>query len=339
MESIGSTPPNPASRYDDALSLRATYVSLVVSIVLLTVKFWAYSLTRSQAVFSDAMESIVNVVAAALAIVVVAIAYKPADKGHPYGHGKAEFFSTAFEGGLISFASILICAEAALAIFRGGVVRELGIGLGVTLGAGVVNAILGLYLVRVGRKHHSVAIESSGHHVLSDFWTSAGVAVGLILVALTGVQWIDPICALIVGSLLGVTGFRLVRRSISGLMDEEDRGILENLLRIIDRERPSGIIQIHHLRVMRSGRYHHIDAHAVVPEFWDVAEAHAQSDYFEKMLMREYPYNGELHLHVDPCRKAYCRVCDVEDCPIRQHPFESKRRLSIEEITNPEEPV
>ena len=323
---------------DDANARLASQISLGVSIVLLFLKFWAYRLTGSQAIFSDAMESIVNVVAAGLAIFVLIIAYKPADQNHPYGHGKVEFFSAAFEGGLIAFASVVICFEAIHSFLHGRTVNELGAGLVITVVAGVANAALGIFLRRMGRRHQSETLEASGQHVLSDFWTSAGVVVGLLLVRLTGIRWFDPLAALIVGLSLGYTGFRLVQRSVSGLLDQEDRTILENLLKIIERVSPVGIIQLHHVRVIRSGRYHHIDAHAVVPEFWDVAEAHQKTADFESRVMRDYPYNGELHLHVDPCRQAYCKYCDVPDCPIRKHPFIEKHLPSIEELTNPDEP-
>ncbi len=342
-ESIAQPTPLPSgfatTPEDDALARRATYLSLGVSVALLAFKFWGYRVTQSQAVFSDAMETIVNVVAAGLAMVVLAIAFKPADKEHPYGHGKVEFFSAAFEGGLIAFASVMICVEAVQSLIRGSEVKSIGLGLAVTIAAGLVNAGLGLYLLRSGRKHKSATLEASGQHVLSDFWTSAGVAIGLILVKATGYVWIDSLAALLVGLLLGWTGMRLVRRSIGGLLDEEDQSVLRDLLNIVGRERPTGIIQLHHLRVIRSGRYHHIDAHCVVPEFWDVAEAHAHTDAFEARLMKDYPYPGELHLHVDPCRRAYCRVCDAPDCPIRRQPFEHQRQLSLEEMTNPEEPM
>lgn len=318
--------------------MRASRISLAVSLVLLVTKFVGYKLTHSQAVFSDAMESIVNVVAAAVAIFVVWYSRKPADQDHPYGHGKAEFFSAAFEGGLIAFASVLIAVEAVKALLHGSPVEQLNVGVMITFGTGVANALLGLYLLRMGRKAQSPTIEASGHHVLSDFWTSAGVAVGLGVVALTGFQWLDPVIALLMAGYLAKTGFTLVKKSADALLDREDRALLENLLTIVGRQRPSGIIQLHHVRVMRSGHYHHIDAHAVVPEYWDVAEAHDKTDAFEAELMRDYPYRGELHLHVDPCRRAYCRNCDVAGCPIRKHPFEQLRTLSLEELTSPEEP-
>lgn len=332
------TPTAPPSKRDHLLVRRASYISLVVSILLLAVKFWGYYMTHSQAVFSDAMETIVNVVTAALSIVVLIYANKPADRDHPYGHGKLEFFSAAFEGGMITFASVLICVQAIQSLWYGSAPRELGLGVAVTVVAGILNAALGLFLYRIGKKNHSSALEASGLHVLSDFWTSVGVVIGLILVVLTDLIWLDPLSALLVGLWLGWTGLKLVRRSAGGLLDEEDRESLQNLADLVDRERPAGIIQVHHVRVIRAGSYHHIDAHAVVPEYWDVSEAHRETDAFEHKLINDYPYSGELHLHVDPCRQAYCRFCEVKDCPIRKHPFERRRKLSIEELVNPDEP-
>jgi cation diffusion facilitator family transporter len=324
---------------EDKMTRRASYLSLLVSIVLLSLKYWAYRTTQSQAIFSDAMECIVNVVAAGLAIVVLAIAHKPADKDHPYGHGKVEFFSAAFEGGLIAFASVFICIEAVRAFLRHETPGDIGFGLAIVGATGIANALLGFYLLRIGKKNGSVALQASGHHVLSDFWTSAGVVIGLLLVHLTHAVWLDSAVALSMGIILAVTGYNLVRRSIGGLLDEEDRGILEKLLTIVRKERPPGIIQLHHLRVIRSGHYHHIDAHAVVPEFWDVHEAHERTEAFEAKLIEAYNHPGELHLHVDPCRRVYCRNCDLADCPIRMHPFEKIRNLSIDELTSPDEPA
>ncbi|MES2856106.1 MAG: cation diffusion facilitator family transporter [Bdellovibrionota bacterium] len=329
---------NQSDAPNDSLLSRASYISLVVSVLLLLAKFYAFNLTRSQAIFSDAMESVVNVVAAGLAIFVIWYARKPADQDHPYGHGKVEFFSAAFEGGLVAFASLLICFEAVRALYESRPINELGFGVLITLVTGGANAVLGLFLIRAGKKRQSAALEASGLHVLTDFWTSAGVALGLGLVVLTGKQWLDPVVALVMGLFLAKTGFGLVQKSVGSLLDAEDKELLEKLLNIIGTHRPTGIIQVHHARIMRSGHFHHIDAHAVVPEYWDVAEAHEKTEDFESELIRRYPYPGELHLHVDPCRRAYCRNCDVTNCPIRKHPFEHLRQLSIEELTNPEEP-
>jgi cation diffusion facilitator family transporter len=331
--------PTPASSANEVfLQRKAAGLSLVVGLALLILKFWAFRVTGSQAVFSDAMESIVNVVAAIFALIVVVIAARPADKDHPYGHGKLEFFSAAFEGGLIAFAAVLICFQAGEALLTGRPLNELNFGVTVVLGAGLVNLLLGLLLLRSGRQVKSPALVASGHHVISDFWTSAGAAAGLVLVSLTGWDWIDPAVALLLGLFLASTGIRLVRRSVGGLLDEEDREILGTLVDLIERDRNEGIIQVHYCRVIRSGRYHHIDAHVVVPEFWDVARAHQETKDFERRLIEDYPYDGELHFHVDPCRHAYCRVCEVQNCPIRQQAFEGRRAPTIDEITSPHEP-
>ena len=248
-------------------------------------------------------------------------------------------FSAAFEGGLIAFAAALICVEAVHAFTHGVAVNKIGVGIGVVFATGLGNLFLGLYLLYVGQKSHSITLMASGQHVISDFWTTLGVTSGLILVRVTGYAWIDPLSALLVGLVLAWTGLGLVRRSIGGLLDEEDREILGKLVKVLTKEQSQGIIQVHHTRVIRSGRYHHIDAHVVVPEFWDVSKAHHETEAYEGRVIKEYPYDGELHFHVDPCRRAYCGVCDVAACPIRHQAFIERRSLSVEEMTNPEEPT
>ena len=170
----------------EGIRLRAGLVSLVVSVLLLAAKYQAYRMTGSTAILSDALESIVNVVAAVFAIGGIVFAGRPADRNHPYGHGKIEFFSAAFEGGLISFAAVVILYEAVRGLFYGVEVRDLSAGFLIVLGAGLVNLALGWFLVRIGRRHQSLALVADGQHVLSDFWTSAGIVVGLLLLRLTG---------------------------------------------------------------------------------------------------------------------------------------------------------
>src|SRR5262245_28807883 len=197
--------------------VRAGLVSLVVGTVILAAKFWAYRLTGSTAILSDALESIVNVVAAVFALGGILFAAQPADRNHPYGHGKIEFFSAAFEGGLIAFAAILIVYEALSALVAGPELRALDVGLAIVGATGVANALLGVYLLRTGRRHTSLALEADGKHVLSDALTSAGIVVGLGLVRVTGLAWLDPLVACGVAGVLFWTGFRLVRVAAGGL--------------------------------------------------------------------------------------------------------------------------
>lgn len=302
------------------------------------VKFWAFNLTQSQAIFSDAAESIVNIVAAVLALFVIYYSTKPADTDHPYGHGKAEYFSSAFEGGLISFAGVLIIIEAVRALMWGRNLRELGFGLVIVGVAGLVNLLLGLVLLQVGKRSRSIALRASGLHVISDFWTSAGVVGGLLLVLWTGWNWIDGAIALILGGLLGYSGVKLVRESVGGLMDKEDTGLLKELSDIFAQHMGDGIIQIHHVKMIRSGWYHHIDAHVVLPEYWDVARVHNEITRFERDVIKNYEFSGEMNFHVDPCRRAYCRFCSQPNCPIRQEPFEKRMPVRLEDLRSPHEP-
>jgi cation diffusion facilitator family transporter len=316
--------------------LRAGIVSLVVGIGLLLAKFLAYLLTGSAAVFSDALESIVNVVAALFAIGGLLFAGRPADRNHPYGHGKIEFFAGAFEGGLITFAAVMILYEAIDSFWRGPELRQLDFGLAIVAGAGIANLLLGLFLVRTGRRHQSLTLIADGQHVISDFWTSAGVVVGLLLVRVTGVQWIDPLAAALVGLHLGSTGLRLVRYAAGGLLDEEDQELLDKLLVAMNDKMAPGIIRVHNLRAIRAGRYTHVDAHLVVPEFWTVRQAHDATDAFEREVIATGAILGEIVFHNDPCRRLFCAQCDIADCPIRTTAFEGRPQMTIEEIVQPD---
>jgi divalent metal cation (Fe/Co/Zn/Cd) transporter len=295
---------------DQRVRLRAGILSLVVGTTLLGCKYVAYLATGSAAVLSDALESITNVVAALFALGGLVFAGRPADRGHPYGHGKIEYFTAVFEGGLISFAAFVIVWYAVSDLVRGPAVGAVELGLAITAAAGAVNAALGWYLVRTGRRARSMTLVADGQHVLSDFWTS-----------------------LVVAGNLGLTGFRLVRRAAGGLLDEEDSDLLMELVRAFDASRQPGIIRIHRLRAIRSGRLTHVDAHLIVPEYWTVEQAHDATDAFERRVIDSCTIEGEIIFHTDPCRRSLCSICEVSDCPVRQGPFAARPPLTVEEAT------
>jgi cation diffusion facilitator family transporter len=323
---------------DSGVRVRAGLISLVVSVVLLAAKYEAYRLTGSTAILSDALESIVNVVAAIFALGGILFAGRPADRNHPYGHGKIEFFSAAFEGGLIAFAAVVILYEVVLSLVVRLQVRELDTGLLIISGAGLANLALGLFLVRTGRKHQSLTLVADGQHVLSDFWTTVGIVVGLLLVRFTGVWWLDPLVAAVVAVNLMWTGFRLVRHAAGGLLDEEDTLLLNRLLGVLGGHVGQGIIRVHHLRAIRAGRFHHVDAHLVVPEFWSVDRAHEVAEDLAERVIRTLGVDGELIFHTDPCHRAYCPMCDLADCPVRREPFRGRPPLTLEEAVQPDMP-
>jgi cation diffusion facilitator family transporter len=327
------------SHQENRLRKQAAFVSLIVGVALMIIKFWAHNLTGSQAIYSDAMESIVNVVAATLALFVIYYAAKPVDEDHPYGHGKVEYFSAAFEGGLITLAAVLIAVDAVKKFLDPEPLMDLSLGLALVVVAGIANMLLGFFLIRRGKATGSLALRASGKHVLTDFWTSAGVITGLAVVWLTDWFWLDPVLALGVGLYLGYQGVKLVRESVSGLMDAEDPQVLKDLAAIFSEQDLKGIIQIHNVRVIRSGWYHHIDAHVVLPEFWPVTTVHQVMQKFERKVIDSYRYGGEMNFHVDPCQRKYCQACDVVNCPIRVSPFQQKIEPTVETLRSPNEPI
>jgi cation diffusion facilitator family transporter len=313
----------------------AAILSLVFGFILLCFKFYAYHITGSQAIFSDALESIVNVVAAVITVGVIIVSARPADEDHPYGHGKIESIAATFEGGAILLAGILIVIQSVQTFFHGAHVEQINSGLAIIVGAGVVNGVLGLFLLTRGKHLHSEALKSGGLHLLTDTLTSVGVFVGLMLVKLTGKEWIDPVVAGAFGTMLVFTGGKILVSSGNILIDAYDVETLQLIAKLFQKHYRPGVIQIHFTRVIRSGSYHHIDCHMVVPEFWSVLEAHDFSENFERSIMDDYPVEGELHIHHDPCRRAFCESCELPDCPIRQHPFRERKVLSFDEIIAP----
>jgi cation diffusion facilitator family transporter len=313
--------------------IRIALVSIGAGVCVLGLKYLSYVLSGSVALKSDAIESIVNVVAAVFALGAVIFAGKPADKEHPYGHGKIEYFSAAFEGGLISLAAVFILLEAAKGFIHGVELKDLGRGLLVNLLAGALNGLLGWFLLSQGKKTRSKALEADGHHILSDFWTTVGIASGLLAVKLTGITWLDPVMAMIVGLLLARTGFRLVRESSQALLDMEDPDVLGKVVETMNRIRSWDIIAVHEMRTFRSGRYTHVDVHIVVPEFYPVRQAHDLCETFGKKALDEAKLEGEVHTHVDPCGRLYCDRCPAEACAIRVAPKTKGAAFTLEEAT------
>jgi cation diffusion facilitator family transporter len=300
--------------------LRVAVLSIVVGCVVLGMKYIAFHVSQSAALKSDAIENVVNVVAAVFALGAIIFADKPADREHPYGHGKIEHFSAAFEGGMISLAAVLIGYEAIRSIVEGVPIQNLTLGLGINFAAGVLNGLLGLFLVYQGKRQQSQALEADGHHVFSDFYVTLGLAAGLLLVKATGMTWLDPAMALAVCVVLAFTGFKLVRTSSAALLDTEDPELLQHLVEVMNRVRPKDIVAIHELRTLRSGRYIHVDIHMVIPEFYGIGQGHELADQFGKAVLAEAVIEGELHTHVDPCLRAFCNQCDLTSCPVRQSP-------------------
>lgn len=311
---------------------RAALLSLGVSIVVLSLKFLGYYATNSTAILSDALETIANVVTALVALIVIKFAMEPADDNHPYGHGKLEYFSAAFEGGIILFAALAILFESTRSLIKGTSVHDLQTGLIYVAVASAINAIAGFYLIRVGRQKNSETLKASGSHLMADVKTTAGVVLGLVLYEATGLKWIDPAVGIAVGLWLGWESTQIIKKNIGGLLDEADLESVDVLTQKMNNHLRPEIIDIHNLRIIRSGSFHHIDAHLVVPYFLDIQNVHELIDVFEKQVVNEYPFEGEFAFHTDPCYQNYCRVCEVKHCTVRKTPFQGRRQFTQEHV-------
>lgn len=298
--------------------IRLQAVVLVMSVVLTGIKFMAWWVTHSNAVLSDALESIVNVVAGAFALYALILAAKPRDREHPYGHGKVEFISAGIEGGLIVIASVVIVVRAILALMHGNVVHELGTGIVLTSVAGALNLLMGLALQRRGRKQRSITMQASGTHLLGDAWSTLAMLIGLVAIAFTGIQWLDGVFAIGFGIFILVQGALVVRRAVAGIMDETDMEAAASVVALLEEHRRPGWVDLHNFRVIQFGRTLHIDCHVTLPWYLTLERAHEEIASIERLVNDMGDRRVELFIHMDPCIPSSCSICSLEGCPERK---------------------
>lgn len=295
-------------------------IALATGIVLMLVKFTAYLLTRSNAILTDAMESIVNVVASGFAFYSIHLAARPKDQNHPYGHGKVEFFSVFLEGGLIFLAGVLIVGKACYNIFFPETVGNLLEGMGLLAFTGAVNFALGTYMVRQSKALNSLTLLADGKHLKTDAYSTAGLLVGLYAMHLTGKAWIDIVLSLALGSYILYSGYTLLRKSIAGLMDESDMKLVARIAAILQQHRRDDWIDVHNLRVQRYGHELHVDCHVTLPNYYDLNRVHDEVSAIDVLVNTHLHADTELFIHADPCLSSCCHYCRVQDCPIRSAP-------------------
>jgi cation diffusion facilitator family transporter len=294
---------------------RAATLSLGVGILLLGIKFCAYFLTGSTAIFADALEGIVNVTASAFAMYALVLAHRPPDPEHPYGHGKIEFFSAGLEGGMILLASVAGVSKAIDSLLRHQKLTagELGPGLMLLSFALLTNALVGVYLIKAGRKQTSITLEADGWHLITDAVTSTAAVCALLIVWATHKAWADPAIAMLVSIYIAWTGIKLMRRSAAGLMDEQDATDDAMLRKILDSHLgPAGkepcICSYHKLRHRHSGRYHWVDFHIMLPGNLDIETGHETASAIEyeiELALGE----GNATAHIEPCKTDGCENC------------------------------
>ncbi len=302
-------------------------------VVLFVVKLAAWYLTGSVAILTDALESTVNVTSAFIGLYSLYISAKPKDTRHPYGHGKVEFISAAIEGMLISCAGLLIIYEAARNLGDPKPVGQLDYGILLITATAIVNYFVGALAVKKGKRNNSLALIASGKHLQSDTYSTVGIIIGLVLLYLTGMAWLDSVVALVFAFLILYTGYRIIRDSLKGIMDEVDEGLLEEMVRLLQASRSENWIDLHNMRVIKYGSTLHLDCHLTVPWYLDVHQSHAEIDTLSRLINDRFGGSIELFVHTDGCLDYSCEICLKKECAKRKAPLIQPVAWSVANIS------
>ena len=304
----------------------------LLSVLLFAAKIVAYYLTSSLAILSDALESIVNVIAGFIGLYSLYVAAKPRDTEHPYGHGKAEFVSAAAEGALIFAAGLLVLYEATQNFIKNKPVEKLDTGLILVAVTAVINFIAGFICIKIGRRNNSLALQASGKHLQIDTWSTLVIIVSLVIILFTELYWLDKVVALAMSIFIMYNGYKILRESLAGIMDEADMDLLQRMVTMLNNKRRVNWIDLHNLRVIKYGSVLHIDCHLTLPWYMNIHEAHKEIDILVELIKEEFGDAIEMFVHTDGCLDFSCHICDKADCNVRQHPFTKRVEWTLENI-------
>ena len=314
-------------------NIRLQKIIIIIAIVLFSIKLAAWYLTNSLAILTDALESIVNIVSGFLGLYSLYLSAKPRDADHPYGHGKVEFISAAVEGTLITVAGFFIIYKSVVSFFYPHQITKLDYGIILLVATGLVNYLAGVICVRTGKKNNSLPLIAGGKHLKTDTYSTIGIFIGLVLLYFTKQVWLDSAVACIFAIIIIFTGYKIVRTSIAGIMDEADLKLLNNLVDVLNKNRRENWIDLHNLRFIKYGSTLHCDCHLTVPWYLNVDEAHAEIEALAKLIRNEFGEAVELFVHTDGCKEFSCRICSKQNCMVRKHEFEKKITWTIKNIS------
>lgn len=308
----------------------------VLSVSLLLVKLVAYYLTNSVSVLTDALEAIVNVVAGFFGLYSLTLSAKPRDADHPYGHGKIEFISAAVEGVMIVVAAVVIVIESIRNLLNPLPLQQLDIGILLISVTALANFVVGALCIRTGKNNNSLALQASGRHLQSDTYTTIGILVGLGLIYITDILWLDSVVAMAFSLFIMYTGLKILRSSLAGIMDERDQKLLAQMIEAVNKGRSNNWVDLHNLRIIKYGSVLHIDCHLTVPWYLNVHEAHSEIDKLGKIIRDKFGSSIEFFVHSDGCLPIGCPICIKEDCPVRYHTFKKKIEWTVENVESNE---
>lgn len=314
-------------------SKKVILISLCIGIFLMLAKFLAYFITQSNAVLTDAAESIVNVIASSFAFYSIYLATLPKDQNHPYGHGKVEFFSAFVEGILIIVAGFIIIGKSTYNLIYPVSITKLYLGAVIIGFTGLINLFVGLFLIKVGKKNYSLTLVADGKHLLTDALTSGGLVLGLILINLTEIYWLDSLLSLLLGFYIVFNGYKLTRISVAGLMDESNSELVKNVVSILQNNKADAWIDVHNLRAQQYGADLHIDCHVTLPYYYDLNQVHKEISDIDQLINAENGRKTELFIHTDPCLPACCHYCHMKNCAVREEVFSREIIWTMENVT------
>lgn len=314
-------------------NLKVQKLVTVVAVLLFVIKLVAWNLTNSLSILTDALESIINVISGFIGLYSLYLSSLPKDENHPYGHGKVEFVSAAVEGTLILVAGLIIIYECIYNLNYPHTITKLDSGIILISISAIINFGTGYFAVKTGKRNNSLALIASGKHLMSDTYSTLGIIGGLFMLSIFGYAWIDSLVAMLFAFFIIYTGYKIIRQSLAGIMDEADKELLEKMVLLLNDKRKEDWIDLHNLRIIKYGSILHLDCHLTVPWYFNVHEAHKEIDALENIVKNQFGESVELFVHTDGCLDYSCKLCALKNCTARKSDFINKIDWTVENIS------
>lgn len=306
----------------------------LVIVVLFLIKLVAWYVTNSVAILTDTLEYTINVISGFIGLYSLYLSSKPRDKNHPYGHGKVEFLSATVEGTLMIVSSFVILYEAINNLKHPHTLKQLDYGIYLVGVTGLINYVAGYFSIKYGKKNKSLALVATGKHMQSDTYATLGIVIGLALIYYTQYKWIDSVVAFVFAMIIIVSGYKILRSSVAGIMDEADTDLLNEVVALCQSSRRENWIDLHNLRIIKYGGTLHFDCHLTIPWYFNIHEGHQEVHELEEIVKKVYGEHMELFVHTDGCLDFSCKVCTKKDCPVRKFDFVQKIEWTVDNTSS-----
>ena len=305
-----------------------------ITLLLFVIKIAAWSFTHSVAILTDALEYTINVIAGFVSLYSLYLSAQPKDENHPYGHGKAEFVSAAVEGVLMVVSCFLILYEAVRNFIDPHTFHKLDYGIYLVAITAFINYIVGVYAIRKGKKNNALTLVATGKHMQSDTYGTIGILAGLVLLYFTGYAWIDSVISVLFAGVIFFAGYKILRTSLAGIMDEADKELLDTIVKYLNDHRRVNWMDIHNLRIIKYGSVLHLDCHLTIPWYLNIHEGHDEVKALEDMVRENFGENVEMFVHTDGCLPVSCAICIKKDCKVRQHEFSKRIEWTVANVSS-----